>query len=172
MKQYINSKIHYPDEAREQGISGRVNLKLTIDSIGKIISIKVAKSSGNKILDEAAIKFTQSMPNWNPAVYKGKKVVSYYRFPISYSINNGGSSTKADTYYQKGVSFYEKGSQDEALIWFLKSIEINDSHLDALYNCGAIYFKQKKTDKACEYWKKIRDIGYNDAEILIYKYCN
>lgn len=47
----------YPQNALENGIEGSVTIKATIDKVGKVISVKVLKSSNNKSLDNAAIKW-------------------------------------------------------------------------------------------------------------------
>jgi len=45
---------NYPDEARRKNLSGRLMLEVKIDAWGKVLSVHVRKSSGHKILDEAA----------------------------------------------------------------------------------------------------------------------
>ena len=44
----------YPTEARSENTEGDTSLSFTIDTDGKVIDLVVAKSSGNKSLDEAA----------------------------------------------------------------------------------------------------------------------
>ena len=172
MKIYIANNLKYPTEAMMEGESGTVFLKLLIDTSGNVVRTDLVKTSGHKILNNSAKKFVLSMPKWNSAVYQGKKVSAYFRLPISYMISSSSISKKAETYYQKGVTFYEQNNQTEALNWFLKAADEDGEHIDALYNCAAIYFKQKNTEKACVYWNKIRNLGVNDAEIFIYKNCN
>lgn len=45
---------NYPDEARRKKLSGRLILKVKIDAWGKVLSVNVQQSSGQKVLDEAA----------------------------------------------------------------------------------------------------------------------
>lgn len=176
LRRYIASNLKIPKNDISESLDAKVNLRLIIDTVGNISFVEKIKSSGSSAsLDDNAKKTVQNMPKWNPAMLNGKKVNSYYRMPIKYKVasnyNNGGRS-KAEVSYEKGVAFYEKGNNEEALQCFLKTLELDKEHLDALYNCGAIYYKQKDNLTACSYWKQIRELGYNDAELLIYKHCS
>ncbi|WP_225971802.1 energy transducer TonB [Paraphotobacterium marinum] len=55
MGQYLPPQ--YPQNALERGIEGSVTIEATIGKLGKVISVKVLKSSNNKSLDNAAIKW-------------------------------------------------------------------------------------------------------------------
>ena len=46
----------YPRAANRAGLEGRVVVELTLDQTGKVVSRRVLKSSGHKILDRAALK--------------------------------------------------------------------------------------------------------------------
>lgn len=47
----------YPDEARRRGIQGTSQVRFSLDSQGRVLSVELAKSSGNAALDRA----TQAM---------------------------------------------------------------------------------------------------------------
>jgi len=51
--------LNYPAKARKSGLSGKLILSVTINPQGKIIDIKVRKSSQHKILDNAAIRIVK-----------------------------------------------------------------------------------------------------------------
>lgn len=46
--------LNYPEEARAQGIRGKLQLTVAIKSDGEVESIEINRSSGKKVLDEAA----------------------------------------------------------------------------------------------------------------------
>ena len=48
--------LNYPEAARRDGIYGSVKLTISISADGRIESVAIDRSSGSKILDEAAIK--------------------------------------------------------------------------------------------------------------------
>jgi protein TonB len=45
---------NYPDEARRKNLNGRLMLEVQLDAWGKVLAIKVNRSSGYPILDTAA----------------------------------------------------------------------------------------------------------------------
>lgn len=51
---------NYPRQARENGLEGRVQFIFSIEPSGNISELKIIKSSGHKILDEAALKTVRS----------------------------------------------------------------------------------------------------------------
>ena len=50
---------YYPDEARQQQLFGNVRLLVVISSNGKLIKVEILQSSGEKILDDAAMKIVR-----------------------------------------------------------------------------------------------------------------
>ena len=55
--QYIPSAArYYPPEARRRGVQGTVIVIVTVDARGRVIDVKVSKSSGSRLLDDAAIR--------------------------------------------------------------------------------------------------------------------
>ena len=80
---YLSTKIKYPKKARRQNISGKVILKFYVDTDGSIQNITV-KQSVSEELDKEAIRVVKKMPKWDPAIFDGSKVKSYYLLPISF----------------------------------------------------------------------------------------
>lgn len=52
---HIKSHLTYPQEAREQGIEGKVNVSMTLHDNGEVSQVKMTKSSGFEILDQEAL---------------------------------------------------------------------------------------------------------------------
>ena len=51
----VYSEIRYPTRAVRRGLQGRVELDVTLLESGELVDIAVARSSGHKILDKAAV---------------------------------------------------------------------------------------------------------------------
>ncbi|AHE99540.1 energy transducer TonB [Thioalkalivibrio paradoxus] len=51
--------LNYPDEARRRGLSGTLVLSVRLDADGRVLDIAVAQSSGESILDQAAIRIVE-----------------------------------------------------------------------------------------------------------------
>ncbi|MXX94201.1 MAG: energy transducer TonB [Gammaproteobacteria bacterium] len=52
---HIKSHLTYPQEAREQGIEGKVNVSMTLHDNGEVSQVKMTKSSGFDLLDQEAL---------------------------------------------------------------------------------------------------------------------
>lgn len=58
--------LNYPEEARQRGISGNLVLEVALSPDGNIHQITVRRSSGRKILDEAAIRIVELAAPYAP----------------------------------------------------------------------------------------------------------
>lgn len=81
---YLSKNIRYPDKAN--GAQGRVIVTFVVEQDGSISNVVIAKSSGNKWLDQEGIRLVKSMPKWKPGRLKGKIVRVKYCVPITFSI--------------------------------------------------------------------------------------
>lgn len=80
-------KPRYPRMAIKRGIQGRVLVKILINEQGRPYDVSVLKSSGFKMLDEAAIK-TAMQWKFSPALVNGKPVKSQNHQPFIFSLQN------------------------------------------------------------------------------------
>lgn len=82
----IGKRIRYPEEAVENGITGKVYVSFVIDKSGNTNSFKILKSLGFG-LDEEVLRVLQSLPhNWLPGIYKGNPVDVEYIYPVSFNL--------------------------------------------------------------------------------------
>ena len=79
------SPVEYPTALREQGIEGRVVLRLYADSRGTVVaeSCKVAESSGYPALDSAAMTGAPKL-RFSPALRNGRPVAGAFLQPIHF----------------------------------------------------------------------------------------
>lgn len=80
---YLSQNIRYPDKAN--GAQGRVIVTFVVEQDGSISNVEIAKSAGNKWLDQEGIRLVKSMPKWKSGVLKGKVVRVKYCVPITFS---------------------------------------------------------------------------------------
>ena len=81
LDQWVIKNFQYPEEALKKKIQGRVILTLKIDKKG-ILSIE--KAEGDPILEKAAREVFEGVPQLAPAEQRGKPVVTFYQYPISF----------------------------------------------------------------------------------------
>ena len=73
----------YPLEARNSFTEGIVFTKFTVAADGEINNIRVIKSIGNG-LDEEAVRVISRMPHWQPAIQNGELISTEYSLPITF----------------------------------------------------------------------------------------
>jgi TonB family protein len=83
---YLRNRIRYPSAARENELQGRVNLLFFINEEGRPEDIQITKDIGAGCGREA-IRVVQSMPDWTPGTYKGKKTRMLYELPVTFKID-------------------------------------------------------------------------------------
>ena len=81
LDQWVIKNFQYPEEALKKKIQGRVILTLKIDKKG-ILSIE--KAEVDPILEKAAREVFEGFPQLAPAEQRGKPIVTFYQYPISF----------------------------------------------------------------------------------------
>ncbi|GAB6183743.1 energy transducer TonB [Thermodesulfovibrio hydrogeniphilus] len=65
LKEKIERVWQYPPQAAERGIYGDLYIRFTIDKKGKLVSVELLRTSGYRMLDDAAIKaLKDAQPFW------------------------------------------------------------------------------------------------------------
>ena len=99
---YISGNIHYPDEAKKQGIQGTVFVSFQINEKGKVTNGKVLRGIGSGC-DEEALRVIMSMPDWDPGKNGEKPVKVNITLPIKFALSDKdhekdvGTDVKTDT---------------------------------------------------------------------------
>jgi protein TonB len=78
-------KPSYPELARKAGIEGTTVVKALVDIDGSIVDVKVLKSSGNQMLDQAAL-VTARNAKFTPAKQRDKFVRVWVSIPIRFQL--------------------------------------------------------------------------------------
>ena len=82
---WVNSRLVYPEIAKENGIEGRVTLQFTIDKEGRLGEVKVL-SAPDKTLADEAVRVVSSSPKWKPGKQRDRTVKVSYTFPVIYKL--------------------------------------------------------------------------------------
>ncbi len=74
---YILNSTSYPEEAYKKKIEGIILVEFEVTKSGKIGNVNVIQG-GNELLEQEAIRVIENMPNWKPAIQKGKPISLKY----------------------------------------------------------------------------------------------
>jgi len=87
-KNYIakNVNTEFKSKGKEEEIVA-VRILFAVNETGNTANIKVIESSGNKQIDNDAIRVIQASPIWNNAIYLNKPIKVYRIQPISYVLS-------------------------------------------------------------------------------------
>jgi TonB family protein len=82
---FINSKLVYPASAKEKKISGKVNVRFSINTDGSIGDVSVLKGVSPE-LDAEAIRIVKLLPPWKPAKLSGTPVRVLYSLLVTFTL--------------------------------------------------------------------------------------
>lgn len=82
---FLGQQMHYPKEALENGIEGRVVVRFVVEEDGRLTHFE-AISSPSPLLSNEAIRVLRQMPRWNPAKRMGRNVRCQYNIPVMFRL--------------------------------------------------------------------------------------
>ena len=82
---WLTKTLKYPAEALQRHTEGKVMVSFIVDKDGSLSDIKVVKSAG-KLLDDEALRVMRLMPKWQPGKDNGKPCRSMIAIPIVFEI--------------------------------------------------------------------------------------
>ena len=83
---FVARHMHYPEEAAEKGIEGRVLIRFVVEKDGRLTNFEVIETP-DPLLSDEALRVLKQMPQWIPAKNKGKDVRCRYSMPIQFRLN-------------------------------------------------------------------------------------
>ena len=82
---WVNSRLVYPEVAKDNGVEGRVVLQFTIGKDGQLQDVKVL-SAPDESLAKEAVRVVSSSPKWEPGRQRDRAVKVSYTFPVIYRL--------------------------------------------------------------------------------------
>lgn len=82
---WVNSRLVYPEAAKENGVEGTVILQFTIAKDGRMSDVVVLRSPDDALAAEA-IRVVTSSPKWEPGKQRDRAVKVSYTFPVVYRL--------------------------------------------------------------------------------------
>lgn len=87
---WVVMNVQYPDEAKEQNLSGTVIASLTIGTEGNVKDVNIVKSDSELFTKEVK-RVLAKAPAWKPFVKDGKNVEVKYMMPVNFVLDNAKS---------------------------------------------------------------------------------
>lgn len=82
---WVNSKLQYPEIAKENGVQGRVTLQFTVNPDGSVSNVKVLRGVDSS-LDNEAVRVVSMSPKWKPGKQRDRAVKVTYTFPVIFQL--------------------------------------------------------------------------------------
>ena len=82
---WVNSKLEYPEIAKENGVQGRVTLQFTVEKDGSVTKVKVLRGV-DPSLDKEAVRVVSMSPKWKPGKQRDRAVPVTYTFPVIFQL--------------------------------------------------------------------------------------
>ena len=82
---WVNSRLVYPEIAKENGVQGRVTLQFTVEKDGTVTKVKVLRGV-DPSLDKEAVRVVSMSPKWSPGKQRDRAVPVTYTFPVIFQL--------------------------------------------------------------------------------------
>ena len=82
---WVNSRLVYPEIAKENGVQGRVTLQFTVEKDGSVTKVKVLRGV-DPSLDKEAVRVVSQSPKWKPGKQRDRAVPVTYTFPVIFQL--------------------------------------------------------------------------------------
>ncbi len=86
LKKFIADNIKYPEEARKNGITGKVYVSFIVDKTGEVRDAQVARGV-DPSLDKESLRVINQLERFKPGKQDGKPVKVAYTIPINYALD-------------------------------------------------------------------------------------
>ena len=84
---WVNENLQYPEAAKKSGAQGRITLRFTVGTDGKVGDVKVLRGV-DPDLDAEALRVVSSSPDWTPGYVQGEPVKVTYVFPVIFKLRD------------------------------------------------------------------------------------
>ncbi|MER3316830.1 MAG: TonB family protein [Allomuricauda sp.] len=100
---HIRKNFHYPEEAQELGIQGRVSSIFIIDTEGNIVDIRMR--GPNELLEKETERILSKLPKMQPGKHEGETVNVPFSIPITFKLDNEDLTVKTIQESKNSVPF-------------------------------------------------------------------
>ncbi len=84
---FFTENISYPEEAKKEGIQGKVFVSFTVDKKGEVVDAEIARGV-HSALDAEALRVVELMSEWTPGKKDGQAVNVRYTMPVNFKLDS------------------------------------------------------------------------------------
>lgn len=85
--EFVSKNVEYPQEAKEEGVQGRVFVGFVVEKDGSVGDVKLLRGIGHGC-DEEAVRVVKMLPKWKPGMHNGEFVRVSYQIPINFKLED------------------------------------------------------------------------------------
>jgi TonB family protein len=82
---FIARNTKYPEEAKLNGIQGKVITRFMVKEDGRVANVSILKSD-NSLFNEESIRVVSSLPKFSPGLLNGEAVPVWFMIPIQFNL--------------------------------------------------------------------------------------
>ena len=82
---WVDSNLVYPENAKENGVQGRVTLQFTVEKDGSVTKVRVLRGVDTE-LDKEAVRVVSMSPKWKAGKSGGRIVPVTYTYPVIFQL--------------------------------------------------------------------------------------
>jgi TonB family protein len=87
LKEFISQSVKYPEDARKNGIQGRVYVQFVVSKDGTVQNATIVRGV-DPLLDNEALRVVNTMPAWKPGKQKGEAVDVSFTVPVAFALSD------------------------------------------------------------------------------------
>ena len=182
LQKFLADQLKDKNSANVTGKSPVFRMKLMVTKTNEIKNFKVLDSLPNsplnKNINDAIIR---SNIYWQSGFMKttaiDMNIILTIKFQTGSNIISSASfdverdNLLANNFYNEGAALAQHSKFEEALKYLNEAIAIMPGDIVALYNRGICHLKTNNIPAACTDWKKVSQMGSEEANSFILKYC-
>ncbi|MFI5157993.1 MAG: energy transducer TonB [Sphingobacteriales bacterium] len=186
---FISQKIVYPEYSRQNCISGTVKVSFVVDKNGNVTNARVSEGLGIDLDDEALRVIKLTSGKWiMPVRYNPVTIIVPIRFEANQTIcgiydqvNTGQAiiayknrqllEDEVTNYYKAKYEGKTDTIHEAEIINLKKLLGFDDKFINDMLEQAGEKFQQGDIDGACHDWTFIKNIGSNQADQMLSKYC-
>ena len=177
MLKFVQTNTHYPDDAREIGIQGRVIVGFIVNADGSLDSVRALMGVWPSMDAEAVRVVKMTEGNWKPGMQMGEPVRVRFVMPIMMKLSADEltplvNPDMKDNNERKANQAYKNGNYDKALKLYQSVCNLDTANNFAAQNLGLCLYRTGDKGGACAQWKKLKDKKFDPVNILVTKYCS